>query len=201
MVKQPQPSYSANTVSGNLFYHQRTGETFDNTDVTTVLNTGTTSAAFFADSSLIDANYITTLIIDRPVTYRQTADSNGTTLASSIIVVNINNTVSYNVRRNITLYFKVLPDYQITSTTIYSCALYNLTTLMWDSSSCSRAQYNRTLNGYECMCTHLSTFGLINTPRTLCDNETHVELSNGSCVLSSNAQVCSLRRNYFASDD
>jgi hypothetical protein len=184
-------SQSTNVTTLGAFYtHNVGGQVIDTSNENSISNLNVTAGAIIHNESLVNATFVSMLIIDKPTTYENIDNSSNEILASSVIVVSVQRNSSSSSSMNISLYFQVLPDYRPSVNAIYSCSFYDLNRSRWNQSGCTTPLFNAPLNRYECSCNHLSTFALVWSPNiTSCNAATELSLSNGTCVSKSNAQV------------
>ncbi|CAF1481390.1 unnamed protein product, partial [Rotaria sordida] len=141
------------------------GEVINNLNKETVTNSYLSTAAIISNQSLTGVTSLNILIIDKPTTYENADISSNRTLASSVVVVAVQRNGSESTPMNISLYFQILSDYQPTIEADYFCSFYNTTNLTWSDLGCTKPQYNRIFNRYECSCNHTTTFALVWLPK------------------------------------
>ncbi|CAF2752444.1 unnamed protein product [Rotaria sp. Silwood2] len=181
--------YSNVSTVGGVFRRGTGGQVVNTTDARDVTNSSFSAAAFISNEALLGVTSFNMLIIDKPTTYENIDNSTNKTLASSVIVATVQRSGSRNVPMNISLYFQVLNEYQPNRSADYFCSFYDTTNLKWNESGCRRPRYNSTFDRYECICHHLSTFGLVWLPNIICNTSTHVEFPDHGCVSKPEAQV------------
>ncbi|CAF4328583.1 unnamed protein product [Rotaria sp. Silwood2] len=190
MMVQQLSQHSNVTTLGAAFTHDIGGGIVNTSNENNILNSNITAGAFLAYESLIDVTFLNMLIIDKPILYENIYNTSEKTLASSVIVIvrKRNNDVSTPI--NISLYFQVLKEYAPNHLAEYFCSFYDTMNSKWNESGCTKPRYNPTFDRYECSCNHLSTFGLVWMPKIItCNNSTHVELPDHSCVSKPDAQA------------
>ena len=125
-------------------------------------------AAVINNQSLSGVLSINMLIIDKPTMYQNSANStNNRSIASSVIVGGVQQNGSSSSAMNISLYFKVLPEYQPNISVTYFCSFYDTIHSQWNESGCTQPQYDNITNRYGCSCNHLTTFALTWSPRLI----------------------------------
>ncbi len=175
------------TVLGASFKRDIGGNIVKNTK-DEIINSNISVGALISDQSLEGATSLNMLIIDKPISYAKLDNSDHKKLVSSVIVVALQRNRSSTNLPYISLYFRVLNEYQPLDNAMYSysCSFYDMDASKWnDSADCTKPIYNTMFKRYECNCSHLSTFALVGSP---CDTDTEV-LDNGICKSKTVAQV------------
>ncbi|CAM4823081.1 unnamed protein product [Rotaria magnacalcarata] len=67
---------------------------------------------------------------------------------------------------DISLYFKVLSEFEPKVPADYSCSFYDTNTQAWNESGCTKPIFKSSLNRYECSCDHTTTFALVWLPKS-----------------------------------
>jgi hypothetical protein len=159
---------SANVVVlGASFQRGSGGGIVSSTNINNVTNSTISAAAFVNNQSLSGVTSLNMLIIDKPTMYQNADNStDNKSLASSVIVAAVQPNSSVTHAINISLYFGVLPEYQVNVNATYVCSFYDTSNSRWNGSGCTQPQYNEQYNRYECNCNHLTTFALIKSSNT-----------------------------------
>jgi hypothetical protein len=145
--------------------------------------------ATVSDRSLDGITSLNILIIDKPIAYEQLGDWDRTKLASSVIVVTVQNPPLSNPT-NVSLYFQVLDEYKPKNNPNYSCSYFDTDGSKWSDELCTVPIYNSNSKRYECSCNHLSIFALVWSANiTSCNVNTQLLSTNGTCVSKADAQV------------
>ncbi len=160
---------SANvTVSGGGFIRGSGGEVISSANMNSVINSDVTAAATVNNGSLNGVASINMLIIDKPTMYENVDTSNDNkSLASSVIVASVKQSSSPSNAINISLYFKILPEYQPNVSASYLCSFYDTNNSQWSEYGCSVPQYNAVYDRYQCYCNHTTSFALIWLPASI----------------------------------
>jgi hypothetical protein len=175
MVRPPYINGSP-TVLGASFTRGIGGEVIDDRNSENIKNSRKLSAAaIISTESLVDVESLNMLIIDNHSAYINLDNSTNKTLVSSIIVASVQRNNQSSGRMNISLFFQNLLKPELDVNENYVCSFYNINTSTWNDSSCTKPQYNRQSNRYECSCNHLTSFALIWLPQS--------SIINGSVVL------------------
>jgi hypothetical protein len=189
-MAQPIDPQTDVTILGAFYTQNVGGQIIDSSNENNIFNSNVTAGAIIYNGSLVDATFLSMLIIDKPTTYENIDNSSNQTLASSVIVVSLQGNSSSSSSMNISLYFQVLTNYRLTVNAIYSCSFYDLNRSRWNVTGCTVPVFNGPLNRYECSCNHLSTFALVWSRNiTSCNAATELLLFNGTCVSKTIAQV------------
>ena len=128
-----------------------------------VIRSDILAAGIIDKKSLTDVARINMFIIEKPYDYVKADNRTNKTLASSVVVVGIQEN---SAQRDITLYFKILPEYKPNVIPTYKCSFFNTTSSEWDESGCDEPVYNEVHDRYECSCHHLTSFALIWLPKS-----------------------------------
>ncbi|CAF0722738.1 unnamed protein product [Rotaria sp. Silwood1] len=99
--------------------------------------------------------------------YETIDNTTNKSLASSLIVGSVKRLGSPANLLNISLYFKVLPEYKPNVSATYLCSFYDINSSRWDETGCTNPHFNETFDRYECSCNHLTSFALIWLPQSL----------------------------------
>ncbi|CAM4840981.1 unnamed protein product [Rotaria magnacalcarata] len=193
LLAQPPNQAGNTTVLGASFTRSSGGQVVKTQNVASFYNSSLSAAAIINYQSLVGSSFLSMLIIDKPITYRNIDNSTNQTLASSVIVVALkrNNSIS-TTPMNISLYFQVLSEYLPTVQASYVCSYYNTNYSKWDESGCTTPTFNTYYNRYECNCNHLSTFALLWLPPPTCNPSTQIQLPNTTCVSKSDGQIATI---------
>jgi hypothetical protein len=160
---------SANViVLGASFERGSGGEVIDSANIDSVTSSMLSAAAIVTNQSLNGVMSLNMFIINKPTMYEDIDNSTDQkSVASSIIVAAIRRSSSVFNSINISLYFKVLPEYQPNVIPTYLCSFYDTNNLQWSESGCSEPQFNTMYDRFECTCNHLTTFALVWLPNHL----------------------------------
>ncbi len=165
LIAQPVNQSSKVIVLGASFTHGAGGELINSDNKENITSSSVSAAAIIGNESLADVTSLNMLIIGKPSAFRNIDNSTNKTLASSIIVASLKRNNSTSTSMNISLYFRVLKEWQPnTSYVDYYCSFYDANGLQWNESGCTRPLFNALLNRYECSCNHLTSFALLWLP-------------------------------------
>ncbi|CAF3851430.1 unnamed protein product, partial [Rotaria magnacalcarata] len=140
------------------------GQVIDSSNIDSVNTPSITTAAIVSNQSLSNVVSLNMLIIDKPTTYTNVDHKTNRTLASSIIIVTLRRNDTKPASMDISLYFKVLSEFEPKVPADYSCSFYDTNTQAWNESGCTKPIFKSSLNRYECSCDHTTTFALVWLP-------------------------------------
>ncbi|CAF2717089.1 unnamed protein product [Rotaria sp. Silwood2] len=158
---------SDDIVLGARFQRESGGRLVTNSTEQDALNSQFSAAAIISKESLENVTSLKMFIIDKPTMYKDVDNSTNKSLASSLIVGSVTRIGSRSNAMNISLYFKVLPEYQPNVSAAYLCSFYDTNSSRWDETGCSNPRFNEIFGRYECNCNHLTSFALIWLPQSL----------------------------------
>ena len=166
-VQQPQSDDNI-MILGASFQRGIGGQNVDTTNKQNITTSFISAAGIIDEESLTNVISLKMFIIDLPTGYEHIDNTTQKTLASSVIVANLNrnNNSTYNSIK-ISLYFTPLREYKHIGFGEYHCSFYDLNTSQWNESGCTSAEYNENYERYECICTHLTSFALVWLPQTI----------------------------------
>jgi hypothetical protein len=159
-------------VLGASFTRGVGGQIVNNNNEDQTLSTNLSTAAVISNTSLVGIKSLNMLIINKPTAFEKVDNVSNKTLASSIVVASLVATDSTPRSLNISLFFRVLAEYQPNVSAQYLCSFYDNQALQWNQSGCSAPPYNPALVRYECSCNHLTSFALIWLPQSAATNST-----------------------------
>ncbi|CAF1115886.1 unnamed protein product, partial [Rotaria magnacalcarata] len=142
------------------------GQVIDSSNIDSVNTPSITTAAIVSNQSLSNVVSLNMLIIDKPTTYTNVDHKTNRTLASSIIIVTLRRNDTKPASMDISLYFKVLSEFEPKVPADYSCSFYDTNTQAWNESGCTKPIFKSSLNRYECSCDHTTTFALVWLPKS-----------------------------------
>ncbi|CAF4552632.1 unnamed protein product [Rotaria socialis] len=152
-------------VLGASFVRGTGGQIVSTLNEGNVINSNVSTAAILNYQSLSNVKSLNMMIINSPTAFQNIDNSTNKTLASSVVLVNIqrNSTVSNPI--NISLFFQILNEFQPNVSANYFCSFYDTYNLRWNESGCSTPTFNTVFNRYECSCDHLTSFALLWLPQ------------------------------------
>ncbi|CAF4168500.1 unnamed protein product, partial [Adineta steineri] len=164
MAKSPH-QLADRIILGASFTRGMGGKVIDTQNFNRRISSELSAAATVSNESLSDVQSLNMIIIDNPAAYINIDNSTDKKLVSSIIIANVQRNNISSSAMNISLYFQnvLQPDLDVNDN--YICSFYDVNTFKWNDSGCSKAQYNKNLNRYECSCNHLTSFALIWLPK------------------------------------
>ncbi|CAF4117227.1 unnamed protein product, partial [Adineta steineri] len=164
MAKSPH-QLADRIILGASFTRGMGGKVIDTQNFNRRISSELSAAATVSNESLSDVQSLNMIIIDNPAAYINIDNSTDKKLVSSIIIANVQRNNISSSAMNISLYFQnvLQPDLDVNDN--YICSFYDINTFKWNDSDCSKAQYNKNLNRYECSCNHLTSFALIWSPK------------------------------------
>ncbi|CAF4152009.1 unnamed protein product, partial [Rotaria magnacalcarata] len=163
-AKQPDQGNSV-MILGASFTTGVGGQVIDSSNIDRVNTPSITAAAVVDNQSLIDVVSLNMLIIDKPTAYTNVDQKTNRTLASSIIMVTLRRNDTKPASMDISLYFKVLSEFEPKVPADYFCSFYDTNTQAWNESGCTKPIFKSSLNRYECSCDHTTTFALVWLPK------------------------------------
>ncbi|CAF3963502.1 unnamed protein product [Rotaria magnacalcarata] len=98
--------------------------------------------------------------------YENADNKTNKSLASSVVVGSVQLLSSASASMNISLYFKISPEYQPNVSATYLCSFYDISNSCWNETGCTNALFNPAFSRYECSCNHLTSFALIWLPQS-----------------------------------
>ncbi|CAF3609129.1 unnamed protein product [Rotaria socialis] len=141
------------------------GKVIDSSNINSVNTPSITAAAILSNQSLIGVRSLNVLIFDKPTTYINVDNTTNKILASSIIMVTWRGNDATRPPIDISLYFKVLSDFEPKVPADYFCSFYDTSNHIWNESGCTKPAYDEQFKRYECRCNHTTTFALIWLPK------------------------------------
>ncbi|CAM4847631.1 unnamed protein product, partial [Rotaria magnacalcarata] len=142
------------------------GEVIDSSNIDSVNRPNITAAAVVDNQSLVGVTSVNMLIIDKPTIYKNVDNKTNKKLASSIIIVTLRRNEATPAPINISLYFKVLLEFQPDRRSNYFCSFYDTNTQAWNEDGCTKPIFKSSLDRYECRCNHTTTFALVWLPKS-----------------------------------
>jgi hypothetical protein len=164
MVQPVNPNASV-IVLGASFDRGSGGEVVNSTNKVNVTTSPLSAAAIISNDSLSGVISLTVFIIDKPIIYENINSTDNKSLASSVVVAKagLNGNAANSI--SISLFFKILPEYQPNVSATYLCSFYDTNNSRWNEFGCSVPQYNTLYDRYECNCNHTTSFALIWLPQ------------------------------------
>ncbi|CAF3331643.1 unnamed protein product [Rotaria socialis] len=141
------------------------GKVIDSSNINNVNTPNVSAAAILSKQSLIGVRSLNVLIFDKPTTYINVDNTTNKTLASSIIMVTWRGNDATRPPIDISLYFKVLSDFEPKVPADYFCSFYDTSNHIWNESGCTKPAYNEQFKRYECRCNHTTIFALVWLPK------------------------------------
>ncbi|CAF3067205.1 unnamed protein product, partial [Rotaria sp. Silwood2] len=160
LIAQELSESADDIVLGAKFQRNLGGQFVRNSTEESTLNSTFSVAATIAKESILNVTSLKMFIIDKPTLYKTIGNTTNKLLASSVIVTSVRRIGSAYNPINISLYFKVLPEYQPNVSATYLCSFYDINSSSWDESGCTVPLQNIQFGRYECSCNHLTTFAL-----------------------------------------
>ncbi|CAF0885169.1 unnamed protein product, partial [Rotaria sordida] len=167
LIAQELSQTANDIVLGASFLRNSGGEIVRNSTEQSALISQFSIAAIVAKESLVNVTSLKMFIIDKPTMYENIDNTTNRSLASSLIVASVTRAGSSSNLINVSLYFKVLPEYQPNVNATYLCSFYDTNNSRWDERGCTDPRFNEVFNRYECSCNHLTSFALIWLPQSL----------------------------------
>ena len=165
LIAQPINQNSSVIVLGASFIRGTGGKIINSNNKDNITSLNVSAAAIIGNESLAGVTSLSMLIIGRPSAFLNIDNSTNKKLASSIIIASVKRQSSTTPFMNITLYFRVLSEWQPNiSDVTYYCSFYDTNRSQWNESGCTRPIFNASLNRYECSCNHLTSFALLWLP-------------------------------------
>ncbi|CAM4822380.1 unnamed protein product [Rotaria magnacalcarata] len=162
-----QPDQGDNVIIlGASFATDIGGQVIDSSNINSVNTPSITAAAIVNNQSLVGVTSLNMLIIDKPTAYTNVDHKTNRTIASSIIMVTLRRNEATPAPINISLYFKVLAEFEPKVPANYFCSFYDTTNQAWNESGCTKPTFKSALNRYECRCNHTTTFALVWLPKS-----------------------------------
>ncbi|CAF0750346.1 unnamed protein product [Rotaria sordida] len=128
-----------------------------------IINSNISAAAIINDETVNNTESISVFILGESKPYENLDLSNNQSLVSAVIIIGVK--IKDNKSSSIiSLYFQVLKKNESHNDGQYSCSFFNTNISKWDTTGCTKPQYNKTYDRYECTCNHLTTFALIWSP-------------------------------------
>ncbi|CAM4822584.1 unnamed protein product [Rotaria magnacalcarata] len=166
LIAQPLNHSSNDILSGARFQRGLNGSAVMISTENSSLNSNATAAAVISEQSLVNVKSLQMFIIDKPTMYENADNKTNKSLASSVVIGSVQLLTSASVPLNISLYFKISPEYQPNVSATYLCSFYDISNSCWNETGCTDALFNRALSRYECSCNHLTSFALIWLPQS-----------------------------------
>jgi hypothetical protein len=137
------------TIIGVSFNRKTGGQIIDTSNKDKIINPDLSAAVIVSHESIIDDAFLNILIIDKPSAYENIVK--GTSPTRTPV--------------HISLYFKILCEYQPNISVTYFCSFYDTQKSNWNESGCIASHYNKQYDRYECTCNHLTKFALLWLPK------------------------------------
>ncbi|CAF3371911.1 unnamed protein product [Rotaria socialis] len=166
LIAQPLNHSSNDILLGARFQRGLGGLSVTNSTVDPSLNSNTSVAAVIAEQSLLDVKSLQMFIIDKPTMYENVDKKTNKSLASSVVMGSVQRVSSESSSMNISLYFKISPEYQPNVSAMYLCSFYDISNSRWNETGCTNPLFNAAFDRYECSCNHLTSFALIWLPQS-----------------------------------
>ncbi|CAF3333710.1 unnamed protein product [Rotaria sp. Silwood1] len=135
---------------------------FNETNKIRVINSNIVAAAIINNETVNNADNISVFILAKPKAYETLDVSNNQSLVSPVITFGVQKKDN-NSPITLYLYFQPSEDNKTRSADQYAGSFFNTNTSKWDTAGCTKLQYNKSYNRYECICNYL-TFALIWSP-------------------------------------
>ena len=155
---------NSNDVLGATFDNVQGGKVIRNEEELRSADTSITVAAFITKGSLPANSYVNMLIINDPTSFKNADNQTEKRVGSSIIIAAVNPKPTSSAQTNITLLFRVLPQFTFSDDGDYRCHFFDTHTSQWNDSGCKVTFKNESDNTYICSCNHLTSFALIWSP-------------------------------------
>ncbi|CAF1240520.1 unnamed protein product [Rotaria magnacalcarata] len=166
LIAQPLNQSSNDILLGARFQRGFSGSLVTHSIKDSSLNSNTSVAAVIAEQSLVNVKSLQMFIIDKPIMYENADNKTNKSLASSVVVGSVQLLSSASASMNISLYFKISPEYQPNVSATYLCSFYDISNSCWNETGCTNALFNPAFSRYECSCNHLTSFALIWLPQS-----------------------------------
>ncbi|CAM4842463.1 unnamed protein product, partial [Rotaria magnacalcarata] len=112
LIAQPLNQSSNDILLGARFQRGFSGSLVTHSIKDSSLNSNTSVAAVIAEQSLVNVKSLQMFIIDKPIMYENADNKTNKSLASSVVVGSVQLLSSASASMNISLYFKISPEYQ-----------------------------------------------------------------------------------------
>ncbi|CAF5022435.1 unnamed protein product, partial [Rotaria socialis] len=112
VIAQPLNHSSNDIILGARFQRGFSGASVTNSTKDSSLHSNITVAAVIAEQSLLNVKSLQMFIIDKPTMYENVDKKTNKSLASSVVIGSVQPISSASVPMNISLYFKISPEYQ-----------------------------------------------------------------------------------------
>ncbi|CAF1581248.1 unnamed protein product, partial [Rotaria magnacalcarata] len=112
LIAQPLNHSSNDILLGARFQRGLNGSAVTISTENSSLNSNATAAAVISEQSLVNVKSLQMFIIDKPTMYENADNKTNKSLASSVVVGSVQLLGSASVSLNISLYFKISPEYQ-----------------------------------------------------------------------------------------
>ncbi|CAM4961067.1 unnamed protein product [Rotaria socialis] len=166
VIAQPLNHSSNDIILGARFQRGFSGASVTNSTKDSSLHSNITVAAVIAEQSLLNVKSLQMFIIDKPTMYENVDKKTNKSLASSVVIGSVQPISSASVPMNISLYFKISPEYQPNVSATYLCSFYDISNSRWNETGCTNPLFNPAFSRYECSCNHLTSFALIWLPQS-----------------------------------
>ncbi|CAF3597583.1 unnamed protein product [Rotaria socialis] len=166
LIAQPLNHSSNDILLGARFQRGFSGASVTNSTKDSSLHSNITVAAVIAEQSLLNVKSLQMFIIDKPTMYENVDNKTNKSLASSVVIGSVQPISSTSVPMNISLYFKISPEYQPNVSATYLCSFYDISNSRWNETGCTNPLFNPAFSRYECSCNHLTSFALIWLPQS-----------------------------------
>ncbi|CAF3267472.1 unnamed protein product [Rotaria socialis] len=166
LIAHPLNHSSNDILLGARFQRGFSGASVTNSTKDSSLHSNITVAAVIAEQSLLNVKSLQMFIIDKPTMYENVDNKTNKSLASSVVIGSVQPISSASVPMNISLYFKISPEYQPNVSATYLCSFYDISNSRWNETGCTNPLFNPAFSRYECSCNHLTSFALIWLPQS-----------------------------------
>ena len=170
LVLTTNPVQDERIILGASFRTGIGGNYVDNFNKPQIINSAISSAVIFNNDSLINASTLAIAVISDTTVYANVDNSSNQQLVSQLIVTELrtrSEIESYNTNISVSLYFQIISQANVAQDPEFTCVFYDTTTLRWNSSGCTVPTFNPAFNRFECSCNHLTSFGLVWSPRSI----------------------------------
>ncbi|CAM4887981.1 unnamed protein product [Rotaria socialis] len=166
LIAQQLNQSSNNIVLGGTFQRGSGGNSVTDSTMNSSISTNFTVGAVISRESLRNVSSLEMFIIDKPSMYENVDNKTNKSLASSVVIGSVQPLGSASVPMNISLYFKISPEYQPNVSATYLCSFYDISNSRWNETGCTNPLFNPAFSRYECSCNHLTSFALIWLPQS-----------------------------------
>ncbi|CAF4566511.1 unnamed protein product, partial [Rotaria magnacalcarata] len=178
LIAQPLNHSSNDILLGARFQRGLNGSAVTISTENSSLNSNATAAAVISEQSLVNVKSLQMFIIDKPTMYENADNKTNKSLASSVVVGSVQLLGSASVSLNISLYFKISPEYQPNVSATYLCSFYDISNSCWNETGCTGALFNPVFSRYECSCNHLTAFAITWSAASVSDTTNNLISTN-----------------------